>query len=215
MLNIYMDTEFTGLTQDTTLISIGLVSEVGHEFYATLKAYDESRVDPWIQENVIQHLIQEPYKVHRQDILKGLYIQGDEVVGYDENGAEIHTASHYNLSDNQCRQYVETWLKTQVEESEYDKCKIWCDCYAFDWVLFTQIWGGALKTPKFIHYIPRDLSTYLEVCGLDADVNRMRFANMEGGDQHNALWDAKVIRACVQKLEKSYHILERLLPWDK
>lgn len=31
---IFFDTEFTGLHKDTTLISIGLVSETGEKFYA-------------------------------------------------------------------------------------------------------------------------------------------------------------------------------------
>ena len=33
---IFFDTEFTGLHQNTTLISIGLVSECGKSFYAEL-----------------------------------------------------------------------------------------------------------------------------------------------------------------------------------
>ena len=32
-MKIFFDTEFTGLHKNTTLISIGLVSETGDEFY--------------------------------------------------------------------------------------------------------------------------------------------------------------------------------------
>ena len=52
---IYFDTEFTGLTQDTSLISIGLISDCGEEFYAELNDYDRSKCDEWINENVISN----------------------------------------------------------------------------------------------------------------------------------------------------------------
>lgn len=47
-MNIYFDTEFTGLHQNTTLISIGCVSEDNKTFYAELDDYDQSQVNVWI-----------------------------------------------------------------------------------------------------------------------------------------------------------------------
>lgn len=41
-MNIFFDTEFTGLHKNTTLISIGCVDENGRTFYAELTDYDES-----------------------------------------------------------------------------------------------------------------------------------------------------------------------------
>ena len=35
-MNIFFDTEFTGLRKDTTLISIGMIAENGKTFYAEL-----------------------------------------------------------------------------------------------------------------------------------------------------------------------------------
>jgi hypothetical protein len=52
---VYFDTEFSGLKQDTTLISIGLVSDCGKEFYAELSDYDRSQCDDWINNNVINN----------------------------------------------------------------------------------------------------------------------------------------------------------------
>ena len=57
-----MDMEFTGLHQHTTLISIGLESDCGKSFYAEFTDYDESQVDEWIQENVIENLF---YRMER------------------------------------------------------------------------------------------------------------------------------------------------------
>ena len=42
-MKIYFDTEFTGLHKDTTLISIGLVSECGKTFYGECYDYDENQ----------------------------------------------------------------------------------------------------------------------------------------------------------------------------
>ena len=42
---IFFDTEFTGLHQNTTLISIGLIAETGQTFYAELTDYDRCQVD--------------------------------------------------------------------------------------------------------------------------------------------------------------------------
>lgn len=59
-MKVFFDTEFTGLRQNTTLISIGCVSEHGHEFYVELNDYDESQVDEWIQKNVLDNRIMKP-----------------------------------------------------------------------------------------------------------------------------------------------------------
>lgn len=53
---VFFDTEFTGLHQNTTLISIGLVAETGETFYAQLTDYDESQISPWLQQNVMDNL---------------------------------------------------------------------------------------------------------------------------------------------------------------
>lgn len=56
MTKLFFDTEFTGLHQKTTLISIGIYSEDGKMFYAEFTDYDEKQVDDWIQKNVIENL---------------------------------------------------------------------------------------------------------------------------------------------------------------
>lgn len=56
-MNIYFDTEFTGLHKDTSLISIGLVADDGNRFYAELTDYKEEQCDEWIVRNVLSHLI--------------------------------------------------------------------------------------------------------------------------------------------------------------
>lgn len=54
-MKVFFDTEFTGLHQNTTLISIGLVAEDGDWFYAELNDYDQSQVSDWVQQNVLNN----------------------------------------------------------------------------------------------------------------------------------------------------------------
>ena len=51
-----LDFEFTGLHIKTTPISIGLITDCGHKFYAEFNDYDKTQCDDWITENVIKKL---------------------------------------------------------------------------------------------------------------------------------------------------------------
>ena len=44
-MKIFFDTEFTGLHQGTTLISIGMIAEDGRELYCELNDYDKTQID--------------------------------------------------------------------------------------------------------------------------------------------------------------------------
>ncbi len=180
-IKIFMDTEFTGLHQNTTLISLGMVAENDRTFYGELNDYDESQVDDWIQKNVIANL----YLPHGQG--SDLTV-GDYYVSRVGNSSEIANE-------------VAVWLQSFGEQIE-----IWSDGLAYDWMLFNQLFGGALNIPSFIYYIPFDICTLMKMNGVDPDINREEFASeavsiIEGEHlKHNALWDAKVIKACYERL---------------
>lgn len=59
-MRVFFDTEFTGLRQHTTLISIGMVAEDGRCLYAESADYDRAQIDGWLQDNVIAHLTAQP-----------------------------------------------------------------------------------------------------------------------------------------------------------
>lgn len=158
-MKIFFDTEFTGLHQGTTLMSIGLVDENGRTFYAELDDYDKQQVDDWIRDNVITNFTNE------------------------------NTMNMKELEDS-----LTEWFE------EYGSVEIWSDCLAYDWVLFNNIWGHAFSIPKNIYYIPFDICTLMKANGVDPDINREKFAGIKG-DKHNSLHDARVIKACYEKLE--------------
>ena len=55
-IKVFMDCEFTGLHQGTTLISIGMIAEDGRELYCELNDYDKTKIDDWLKDNVIANL---------------------------------------------------------------------------------------------------------------------------------------------------------------
>lgn len=171
-MKIFFDCEFTGLRQDTTLISIGLIAEDGRSFYAQLTDYDEGQVNDWIRDNVIANL--KPMT---------------EVWNYDPACCEVHGNTRLVAHS------LGKWL------AQFDRCEMWGDCLAYDWVLFCNLFGHAFKIPENVYYIPFDICTLFYADGIDPDINREEFAEMENGStKHNALWDACVIMACHDKL---------------
>lgn len=169
-MKVFFDTEFTGLHQRTTLISIGCVAEDGREFYGELDDYDMSQVDRWLMDNVIKHL----------------WIQQPEVAAPAGVTYVIDNAGRVAF-------YLANWL------SQFDQVEMWSDCLAYDWVLFCELFGGAFGIPKNVYYIPFDLATLFKVKGINPDINREEYAGLSGDNKHNALWDAQVIKACYDK----------------
>lgn len=175
-MKIFFDAEFTGLKQKTKLISIGLISEDGRTFYAEFIGYDEREINDWLRDNVIANL---RFENIRFEVNPALDYEHHAMKGYE---GTVMTS----LND---------WL------SQFDTCEMWSDCLAYDWVLFCELFGGAFNIPQNVYYIPFDLSTVLKIKGVDPDVNREEFSGLEAGKRkHNALWDAKVIKACYEKV---------------
>ena len=168
-----MDSEFSGLHQFTTLISIGLVAESGETFYAELTDYDESQCDEWIRENVIKKLIL-------------------------TNGGTNGVCIDGFVGDKKfIKEKLSNWL------SQFEEVVIWSDCLAYDWVLFNQIFRHAFNIPKNVNYIPRDICTLMDYKGIDPDINREEFCEYsDETSKHNALYDAKIIKLCYEKLMK-------------
>jgi len=180
MTKIFLDTEFTGLHQNTTLISIALVAETGEEFYAELDDYDENQVDDWVRDNVISKL---------------------EMIGKDDYfstiGKTIKIRAH--------RIKVAFTLRSFF--SEFEGVEIWADVLAYDWVLFCELFGGAMNLPDNIFYAPFDLATLLRLKGhiepvskYEKDVSRFEFVGVDKGKQHHALEDARVELKCYKKI---------------
>jgi len=148
---IFFDTEFTVLAQNARLLSLALVPDSGPWFYAVCTDEDTSGLSAWHQDNIVPHL---PLTEAQLAALPpGKYVRG--------NRLEVMTALLDFLGG-------------------FDKIIMWADVPAYDWVLFCELFGGALGLPNNIHYMVRDLATLLEAKGYDVDTDRFALAYEEG-----------------------------------
>lgn len=171
---VFFDLEFTGLHQNTTMISIGLVSECGKTFYAESNDYDFKQIDDWLRENVINNLQ-----------YNGIFQKLD---GTKNN------ISYKSTTEN-IKEKLLTWLE------QFEEVEMWSNCLAYDWVLFRNLFKESESFPSNVIYIPFDISTLFHLKNIDPDINREKFSEMLGNvKKHNALWDAEVIKACYYKL---------------
>jgi len=173
-VRVFFDTEFTGLHQNTTLISIGCVAEDGRTFYAETHDYDTTQLNDWLRTNVIDNLAFSSVEFAVPKMIFDHYTM----------------RGYASVAGNMLRE----WL------AKYESVEMWSDCLAYDWVLFCQLFGGAFEIPKNVYYIPFDLATLFKLKGIDPDINREAYCGMTDGPKHNALWDAQVIKACHEKI---------------
>lgn len=190
-MKIFFDTEFTGLHQNTTLISIGLISETGKSFYAEFVDYDKSQVDDWLRENVIDNLIMWNSDVAMLSISPS------------PNGCDSRDPNNIKMIGS--TEYIK--LKLSEWLLQFESVEMWSDCLSYDWVLFNHIFGDAFSIPKNVYYIPFDICTLMKIKGIDPDVSREEFVheNYVGEfnpfdsmsiKKHNALYDAEIIKEC-------------------
>lgn len=183
-MRVYLDFEFINLGRVTEPISIGLTTDAGESFYGEFTDYPKEMIAPgdWVDENVIQ-------KLWLKTPPPAMPLQTQYVVGTQFEVTAL----------------MEGWLSQQYFSSDANELHIWSDVYAYDWVLFCNLFGGMMSIPKFIYYIPFDLATLLHIKEIDPDISREAFA-MSVLDvaaptalKHNALFDAMIIGMCVRK----------------
>ena len=190
-MKLFFDTEFTGLHKDTTLISIGIVSEDGRKFYAEFTDYDESQCNDWIKENVIKNLK-----------LAGM---GVGVSDTDEN-----PPLRIVMGDKRyIRQEANEWLR------QFNKIQFVSDVCHYDFILLIDLLtngGTALDLPENIsavcHDLNMDIARHFHVSDLEAfDMSREKIMNdlcktedIVTGNKHNSLYDAEVIKAIYEEI---------------
>ena len=184
-IKLFFDTEFTGLHKDTSLISIGIVSEYGDEFYAEFSDYKKEQVNSWIRENVINNL-----KYNSSDRFLSISCLDKKYI--------------YNVKGNadEIKHQLVNWMLNVYRNHDFKKLEFWSDCLSWDWVLFVDIFGSSFDLPFYVYPYPMDIVTMFRERNIDPDVNRENFIHKEDKDKkHNALFDAEVIRDCYYLLK--------------
>lgn len=186
MQKIFLDTEFTGLHQNTTLISLALVAETGEEFYAEFTDYNKECIDNYLEINVIANL---SLKINEQSYT----LQKMHIIG---NKNEVKSALVIWLNQFE--------IKKDKNGNIISTLQFWADVPHYDWVLFCELFGGALKIPKQIHYICLDIATFLYSNGLNYTQVRNEIIEKtelpKDYKQHNALSDTRLIKMIFEKI---------------
>lgn len=190
-MNIYFDTEFTGLHKNTTLISIGLITEHGMRFYAEFNDYDESQVSPWIRDNVIKHLM-----LKKSDVP---YLSGS-------------SGSVFAYGD---KSYIKANLIRWLHRFSSTTVQFVSDVNHFDFVLLLDLLceKDAFDLESFISPACVDLNDIISIkknitpndafnANRELLASELRGGTVDPGSKHNSLHDAIVIRAIYQELMK-------------
>jgi len=188
-MRIFWDSEFTGLHQNTTLISIGFVTESNHTFYGECTDFDPKQVDEWVEKNVLSNLLFMKWMPTTQTITPTVTMPYEHV---SKKSTEVCGTSKHIVN------YLEKWLQ------QFKPVQLWGDVCNYDWVLLSELWGGGMNIPKWLSYAPGDISTLFYLAGLDPiHNNREDFAGVKSKDKkHNALWDAIIAKRNYEKLIK-------------
>lgn len=177
-MKIFADSEFTGLHKNTTLISIGMVSEDGHEFYAEFNDYDRRQVNEWLHENVITKLQAKGYN-------KNIKLEKDDKT-------IIYGGTRYISKE------LELWLL------KFDKVELVLDVGYYDFILIIDLlFGDAINIPRWFSKAYIDINqeiamSYDITIGAAFNIRRESLVSnidkYDNLDKHNSLYDAHIIK---------------------
>lgn len=172
-MNVFFDTEFTGLHKETSLISIGMIAGNGQKFYAEIIDYDKKQVNEWIKDNVINNLWVVTKTIR-----------------------ECSECDYYYVgTKKQIAQYLREWI------SQFENVQLVSDVAHYDMVLFIDLFGGAFDLPDNVspvcHDINQDIARFFKMTPKEAfNLSRECILGIcdSGDNKHNALYDAEIIK---------------------
>lgn len=138
-MNYFFDTEFIEDGRTIDLLSIGIVSEDGREFYAEVdqRDVDYEHAGPWVKENVIKHLW------NRQN-------DKSEFNGWSRDGGTGGVLRRTEIA-NEIIRFV-------------GQNPVFWSYYAdYDWVVLCQLYGRMIDLPKTWPMYCRDLKQLIDM----------------------------------------------------
>lgn len=207
-MKFWFDTEFTGLHRDTTLISLGCVSEGNKMFYAEFCDFDKGQTNQWIVDNVFANTMR--ITAH------GKFVKKKPLL---EDSVKNHRGSVVCFGD---RPYVRErfldWLQREGA-TIYSPAEFISDVCHYDMMLLIDLLANgktAFDIPKWIspqcYDINQDIAWKYNISNHEAfDMNRESIAKdlvpdiYESIDfpeemKHNSLWDAELIQAIYKSI---------------
>lgn len=183
-MKIYFKFKFTGLTQNTTPISMAFLSEDGKKFYGEFIDYNRSMVDKYTKQNVINKLWATTKTI-----------------------SELNSLEYFHIgTKEQLKSELETWL------SQFDDIVLVGDTCHYDMILFCELFGGALNIPSNVVPLSVDIEYKLikYLCGdcrFAFNINRRCLCELDFGlemrdlDIDNAADNVEIIKVIDEKID--------------
>ena len=184
----FIDTEFVerGPDYPIDLISLGIVSSDGREYYAQSVEFDHRKASEWVKDNVLTHLLMCPWAQTSVAGISGLY-RTDKAYhkGHGQCVDQIRGLIH------NCPWRTREQLKRDIQIffNPSDGFELWSWCGAYDFVAFCQLFGTMMDLPSGYPHYMRDLQQVLDERGISDE----ELPEQEEG-LHNALHDARYLK---------------------
>ena len=167
---VFIDAEFTGEHQFTTLVSIALVGEDGEYIHLTFNQYDPEQVTDWLRDNVIRN------------------IEASKSVSYQEGFKSIkkwleNYRENKNISLISVGKTLDIILLFQLWHLDHKARRYFHNLHCL---------------PEFLNHSAHfDLPTIFWMSGIDPEIDRNTLLSHSlPGKRHDALYDARVVREC-------------------
>lgn len=177
-MKIYYDTEFIEDGRTIELISIGMVSDDGREYYAVNSdaPWDRVRKHDWLMRNVWPHL---PLRGHKSGLVT---VGGKTEVRLTDPGV-VDTRN----TQVKPRWVIANEVRDFIQATGPD-VQLWADYGAYDHVTLCQLWGRMIDLPDGIPMWTHDLRQEWERAG------QPDLPPLPEAAEHNALDDAREVR---------------------
>lgn len=187
-MRLYYDAEFLENGKTIDLISIGMVTDDGHEYYAVNRDMPVRRIrrHQWLMDNVVPGLPKGSGDMRNSMGKRWLFHYGDPAVKEPETIAR----------------QVHAFIRDARARDEFGEVELWADYGAYDHVVLAQLYGPMILLPGEIPMFTHDLQQEqrrLQWIGRTR-ARALGVPAQEAG-HHNALADARHNRVIGQYLQ--------------
>jgi|GEM_PF-190562 len=168
----FLDTEFIEDGKTIDLISIGITSLEGREYYAISTEFNPRKASQWVKENVLNNL-------PSRDVMPPIMPGGGSPREWEESKAW--------KSRGQIRDDILNF--TSGHEGKIEFWGEWC---SYDWVVFCQLFGTMMDLPEGFPMRCRDIIQYAEDHLRIPSIDLPKSLETDGN--HNALLGARTVK---------------------
>jgi hypothetical protein len=186
-MKYWLDTEFIEDGKTIDLISIGIVSEDGREYYAQCPDANFSNASDWVARNVLIHLSHYDMAKHARSCERK----------YNQGATDMYPLGQRCTPSCEWRSRadIDREIRSFCDPEKYGKPEFWGYYADYDWVVLCQLFGRMLDLPKGWPMYCRDLKQWADALGNPP-------LPKEGKDEHNALADANWNRRTWEHLSR-------------